>query len=193
MGHEEKPALPTPLLRPAAHTWGMAGQLILVNGASSAGKTTLCRALRDALPAPFLHFSLDFFMFDADVLPRTPEGKIKDWPTLRPNVFEGFNRCLPALLDAGNNLVVDYIIETPQMWAQFTEFLRGYDVFLVGVHCPVEELERREQARGDRRGGDARRDAATVHTFTAYDLELDCQTLLEQNVARVVEAWQARQ
>lgn len=74
----------------------MPASLILINGASSAGKTTLCRAVRDAMPAPFLHFSLDFFMFGANVLPRTPEGKIRDWPHLRPHVFQGFNRCLPC-------------------------------------------------------------------------------------------------
>ncbi|RJF72976.1 chloramphenicol phosphotransferase [Deinococcus cavernae] len=170
----------------------MPGSLILVNGASSAGKTTLCRALRDALPRPFLHFSLDFFMFDANVLPRTPEGRIRDWQQLRPRVFEGFNRCLPALLDAGNNLVVDYIIETPAMWAEFRHFLSGHDVFLVGVHCPIEELERREQARADRRIGDARRDAETVHTFTPYDLELDCTEPLAENVQKVIQTWETR-
>lgn len=170
----------------------MVASLILINGASSAGKSTLCRALRDALPRPFLHFSLDFFMFDANVLPRTPEGRVRDWKQIRPQVFEGFNRCLPALLDAGNNLVVDYIIETPEMWGQFREFLHGQDVFLVGVHCPLEELERREQARGDRNPGDARRDAETVHTFTSYDLELDCTEPLENNVQRVVNAWENR-
>lgn len=170
----------------------MSGSLILINGASSAGKSTLCRALQGALPVPFLHFSLDFFMFGSDVLPRTPDGRIRDWPTIRPQVFGGFNRCLPALLGAGNNLVVDYITETPAMWQEFCGLLRGCDVFLVGLHCPVEELERREAARGDRRPGDARRDAATVHTFTGYDLELDCQTPLAQNVQHVISAWQAR-
>lgn len=171
----------------------MPASLILINGASSAGKTTLCRAVRDAMPAPFLHFSLDFFMFGANVLPRTLEGKIRDWPHLRPHVFQGFNRCLPALLDAGNNLVVDYIIETPAMWAEFGQFLHGHDVFLIGLHCPAEELERREQVRADRRAGDARRDAETVHTFTHDDLELDCTEPLAENVQKVIRACENRE
>ena len=168
------------------------GALILINGASSAGKSTLAHALQGALPAPFLHFSLDFFLFGDRVLPRTPQGKLRDWTTIRPQVFQGFNRCLPALLTAGNNLVVDYIIETPQMWSEFRTLLAGYDVFLVGLHCPVAELERRERARGDRVMGDARRDALTVHTFTAYDLELSCQTPLAHNVLRVIREWAGR-
>ncbi|QLG12069.1 AAA family ATPase [Deinococcus sp. D7000] len=172
------------------------GQIILINGASSAGKTTLCRALRDALPdtlaGPFLHFSLDFFMFDADVLPRTPQGRIREWSRIRPQVFGGFYRCLPALLGAGNNLVVDLILENSAQWDQLRELLAPYDVTLVGLHCPVEELERREAARGDRRPGDARRDAQTVHTFVPYDLELDCRDPVLHNVERVVSGWTAR-
>lgn len=177
------------------------GQLILINGASSAGKTTLCRALRDALPdtatGPFLHFSLDFFMFDADVLPRMPRGKLRDWQRIRPQVFDGFYRCPLALLGAGNNLVVDIIIKTAQQWDRLRELLAPYDVYLVGLRCPLEELERRELARGDRRMGDARSAAQTVHTFGPHDLELDCEDALQHNVARVniarvVAGWLAR-
>ena len=79
------------------------------------------------------------------------------------------------------------------MWQEFWELLSGFDVFLVGLHCPVEELERREAVRGDRRVGDARRDAQTVHTFTGYDLELSCMTPLEENVTRIISGWHNRE
>lgn len=172
------------------------GQLIVINGASSAGKTTLCRALRNALPdtatGPFLHFSLDFFMFDADVLPRTPHGKVRDWQRIRPQVLGGFYRCLPALLEAGNNLVVDLIIEDESQRDCLRELLAPHDVYLVGLRCPLAELERRELARGDRHVGDARRDARTVHTFCAYDLAVDCEDALADNVAQITAGWLAR-
>src|SRR5215470_3033511 len=38
-------------------------QLILVNGPSSAGKTTLCRALQKAIPDPYLVVGFDDFVF----------------------------------------------------------------------------------------------------------------------------------
>lgn len=104
----------------------------------------LAHALRDALPVPFLHFSLDFFPFGDAVLPRTPDGTLRDWARVRPQVFDGFHRCLPILPDAGNNLVVDDVIETLQMWTQLQTLLRGHDVFLVGLPCLPAELERRE-------------------------------------------------
>ena len=37
------------------------GMVILVNGASSAGKSTLCLALREALEMPFWHYSIDHY------------------------------------------------------------------------------------------------------------------------------------
>ncbi|WP_264775205.1 chloramphenicol phosphotransferase CPT family protein [Deinococcus aetherius] len=168
------------------------GRLILLNGASSAGKSTLCHAIQTRIDEPFLQFSLDFLMFGARVLPRRdPEGPFS-WAEMRPRLFEGYYRCLPAFLGAGNNLVVDYIIETPEQWRRLVELLRPFDVFLVGVHCPLDELERRERARGDRHLGDARRDLLTVHTFTRYDFEVDSRRPPEENSERIIAAWHLR-
>jgi chloramphenicol 3-O phosphotransferase len=36
------------------------------------------------------------------------------------------------------------------------ELFAGLDVIFIGVHCPLEELERREKERKDRRKGEAR-------------------------------------
>ncbi|MEF2279230.1 AAA family ATPase [Deinococcus sp. YIM 134068] len=169
-----------------------AGKLILVNGASSAGKSTLCRALQASLGQPFLRFSPDFFLFDTDMLPgRGDEGGPFAWTNLRPQVFEGFFRCLPALLSAGNNLVVDSIVESREGMDRLVEVLGPFNVFFVGLHCPLPELERRELARGDRRPGDTRRDFGTVHSFGVYD-EVDSTQPLEMNVQIVIRAWESR-
>jgi len=39
---------------------------------------------------------------------------------------------------------VDHIIEQEQWLADLVELLAPFDVFFVGVHCPLPELERRE-------------------------------------------------
>jgi chloramphenicol 3-O phosphotransferase len=167
------------------------GRVILVNGASSAGKTTLCRALRSRIDAPFWHYSIDHFR--GDVLPwdRIKRGEFP-WPDLRPAFFDGFHRCLPALAAAGNNLIVEYIVETPRWMSELVMLLSRCDVFFVGVHCPPGELDRRERLRGDRRPGEAQRDYPTVHAHCIYDLEIDGTRDADDNADAVIAAWRAR-
>ena len=170
----------------------MTGKLILLNGASSSGKTLIARAVQARISQPFWHFSFDHLR-DGGVLPlsRVRSGEF-DWASMREAVFEGFDLSLPALLRPGNNLIVEHIIETRAWMSRLLNLLDGFDVFFVGVHCPLEELERREAARGDRRLGDASRDFHTIHEHAAYDLELDSTRSPETNADRLIQAWAAR-
>jgi len=79
------------------------GKIILINGASSAGKSTLARSLQQKLREPFLHLSFDHLR-ESNALPmaRIRNGEL-DWTLMRPAVFDGFHRCLPAFAKAGNN------------------------------------------------------------------------------------------
>jgi|SRR5271155_2773897 len=118
----------------------MNGKIILVNGASSSGKSTFCRALQARLGEPFWHFSIDHLR-GAGILPtaRIEKGDFS-WSGMRPAFFEGFHRCLPALAEAGNNLIVEHIIETKAWMSRLTHLLASFDVFFVGIHCPLSEL-----------------------------------------------------
>jgi chloramphenicol 3-O phosphotransferase len=115
-----------------------------------------------------------------------------DWARMRPAVFEGFHRSLPAFARAANNLIVDHIIEQQQWLADLVELLAPFDVFFVEVHCPLPELERRERQRGDRRPGEARRDFHALYRVPEYDLTADATQPNEDNVVRLITAWQAR-
>lgn len=67
------------------------------------------------------------------------------------------------------------------------------DVFFVGVHCPLPELERRELERGDRRIGEAQADYETTHAFAIYDVDVDTTFPADRNVDSVITAWKKRQ
>jgi chloramphenicol 3-O phosphotransferase len=169
------------------------GAIILLNGASSAGKSTLARALQRRLAVPFLRFSLDLFLFSGEVLPerRDAEGPFAK-TAMRQRLFDGYYGCLAALARAGNNLAVDIIIESMTQRRRLGAELARFDVFFVGVHCPLPELEQRESERGDRRIGDARRDLETVHGFGAYDVEVDATEPADLTADRIAAAWIAR-
>lgn len=114
------------------------------------------------------------------------------WEDMRPSFFAGFHASLPALAAAGNHLIVEHIVETQEWMDRLVALLSGLDVFFVGVHCPLDELERREQSRGDRRIGEARADFEATHRFCAYDIEVSSTLPAAENAKSIVAAWKQR-
>jgi chloramphenicol 3-O phosphotransferase len=170
------------------------GRIVLLNGASSSGKSSLARVLQATLPGPFWHFSIDHLMA-ASVLPqqRIDSGEFR-WRDLRRHFFEGFHRCIPALAQGGNNLIVEHIVETEAWMNRLLFLLADFDIYFVGVHCALPELERRATARGNGKLGEARADHAITHTFGRYDFEVDTSAELPEQIgAAVVAAWKTRQ
>jgi chloramphenicol 3-O phosphotransferase len=168
------------------------GKIIVINGPSSSGKTTLALALQRKLDMPFIRFSFDLFL-DHKAFPseQIKRGRFS-WDQMRPAVFRGIHRCLPALATAGNNLIFDHIIETKAWLYELVSLISGLDVFFVGVHCSLPELERRELQRGDRRPGEARQDFLTVHKIPVYDLEINAERPVEDNATLLIQAWKVR-
>lgn len=168
------------------------GKIIIINGPSSSGKTTLALALQKQLELPFIRFSFDLFMeYKAFPSEQINNGTFS-WEAMRPSVFRGLHQCVPALATAGNNIIFDHIIETKEWLHHLVSLISELDVFFVGLHCSLPELEKRETQRGDRNRGEAYRDFQSVHRVTSYDLELDSEHSLEDNVALLIQAWKKR-
>ena len=78
----------------------MSGRIILLNGASSSGKSTLAREMQAQLETPFLHLSSDQLV-DGGAIPRRGARPVRVGNAMRPRFFDGFHRCLPAMAGAG--------------------------------------------------------------------------------------------
>lgn len=170
------------------------GRIILLHGASSAGKSTLAKSIQRTLDEPFLHFASDHL---AVGLPERRErtGPFQWWGNARPRFFEGFHRCIASLAAAGNDLILDHVVELAEWRADLARMLQPFDVFLVGVHCSLDEIDRREQARGDRKAGEGRSHVEDdgIHGFGPYDLDVDTTARESADVAvDVVERWRRR-
>jgi chloramphenicol 3-O phosphotransferase len=156
----------------------------------------VAKALRDSFDEPFLYVSADQFVA-AGMLPRRSDdgGPFDWWHQVRPRFFAGFHRCLPALAHAGNDLIVEHVIEFRSWREELTALLADLDVFTVGVHCDLDELDRRERARGDRRAGEGRAhvEVNRIHTFGPYDFEVDTTAGVSPDlVASIRTSWQHR-
>lgn len=156
---------------------------ILLNGTSSSGKTTLATAFQRAMPEPTLYVSNDKFIFMAS------DQVLKD-DQVRPKVLlpllSAFHRSLPLIAACGFPMIIDHVIERKDWMAEIAEALDGLDVYFVKVECPLEELERRERARGDRQIGFAKMQLGWVHNHGDYDACVDTfHDRVESNVEKL--------
>lgn len=164
------------------------GRIVILNGTSSAGKSTIARSLQALLDGPALHLDVDHFR---QIFPRdyfdVPE---RDMFRARvAHALFGVNRVAAALAAGGDDVIVDIVLSRWDVLRDAVERFRPFQVLFVALHCPVDELERRETERGDRRRGLARGQAAWVHHAGTYDLELDTSRCLPEGCARqIVEA-----
>ena len=178
-----------------------AGRVVLLNGAGSAGKTSIAKALQDIAADVFLHVSMDAFL---DMLPAAslghPDGisfetteddghpsVVISTGSAGERAFRGMRHAIAAMARQGNNLIVDDVMLHGQM-AEYRRLLTDCTLFTVGVFAPLDVLEARERQRGDRMIGLARWQYQRVHAGMRYDLEVDtgrspplaCATLIKQ-------------
>lgn len=165
--------------------------IIFLHGASSSGKSSVARALQDRIDLPFWHVSIDHLR-DSGVLPlaRIKAGEF-NWKLMRKPFFDSFHASLAAYALAGNNLIVEHILDTPGWQAELAALFAPFDLLFVAVHCPVDVLRQRELERGDRPVGSAEQDFHTIHVGRRYDLELQSLDGVEANVDRVLASWRA--
>ena len=87
-----------------------AATIVLLNGTSSAGKTSIAKALQRVMDTPYLHVPIDSFedmMPERDIFgePGSPE-----WQPLFNRMLSGFHHSVAALAATGSNLVVDHLL-----------------------------------------------------------------------------------
>lgn len=179
-------------------------QIIVLNGAGSAGKSSTARALQEICGRPFLHVAMDAFL---DMLPAAmfghaegmifeklddggkPSVAIRTGPVMDA-AMRGMRRAIVAMAGQGNNLIVDDVILDPADEADYRALLLGFETRFVGLVAPLEALEARELARGDREIGLARWQYDRVHKGRVYDLEIDtAATTPAQNAVMIRAAF----
>jgi chloramphenicol 3-O phosphotransferase len=164
------------------------GQVIFLNGTSSSGKTTIARALQERLAEPYMHVSIDgfFYLYPERVWNPTRQEDIKVTVQLVPIVASGLHRSIAALAEAGNNVIVDHVLEEDEWLKECIERWAEMNILFVGVKCPLQILEQREAGRGDRNIGTARYQYDRVHAHGLYDVEVDTSVLDVNECARTI-------
>jgi chloramphenicol 3-O phosphotransferase len=175
-------------------------RVIVVNGASSTGKTSLIRALQNLLADDWLTFGVDRLIeamplrLDGhpDGLLIHADGRVVVGPAFKA-LEASWRDGLAAMARSGVRLVLDEVMfDGGDEQRRWNEALAGLRVLWVGVRCDPEVAAARELARGDRVAGMSALQAGRVHAGMVYDLEIDtshatpeaCARLIAEHVAR---------
>ncbi len=157
------------------------GIIVLLNGTSSSGKSSLVAALQDRFVEPALDAGLDKFIFMlaksaldthwGDIL-----GNLTRSGRLGHQLVSAMHTSIAAIARSGLNVVADHVLVEQRWLLQCTDLFDGFRVYFVGVHCPPGVLDTREVDRKDRTLGQARAQYALVHRNCLYDIEVDTCT-----------------
>ncbi|MEO7000955.1 MAG: chloramphenicol phosphotransferase CPT [Ktedonobacterales bacterium] len=173
--------------------------MILLNGGSSSGKTTLATCLQDVLPWPWLHLGVDTLI---DAMPKAllatetgiefgANGSVRPGSAFR-QLESAWMQGIAAMAHAGARIIIDDVfvsgVDARNRWQAA---LASVSVLWVGVYCDSAVATEREKGRGDRITGMAVLQARMVHAGIAYDVEVDTSEMsamkCAQRIAQLVD------
>ena len=159
--------------------------VVVLNGTSSSGKTTLARAFQSVAPTVFLNFSIDNVL---SALPAAAIHTITSGADISsigiPDLVRAYYACVRQLLELGHDLVIDHAITARYHAEHLVAAVDSHRVIMVGLESPAEVLVDREQARGDRRPGMAAAQLLRIHSWLIYDLTIDTSMVSPHDGAR---------
>lgn len=171
-----------------------AGTLVVLNGASSSGKTLTALALQPLLGPTCIRTGFDHMLarlrpFGSD--PDTWDDYLRWWARVlrfrltggRLQLFGRLHREAAALTRAGHPVIVETSLIDQRALYDAAACFAPLGGLFVGMKPPLEVSEQWEAGREDRTQGQARRHYARVHSHGVYDLLVDPSALTPQECA----------
>lgn len=179
--------------------------IILLNGTSSSGKTTIARILQEKSEEVLLLYGIDTLVqtafpakcdyppYDEKAIKVTfreidgqPHATLTVMPYMYP-VYQTAVQFYQKLSELGYTLIVDEVLFDAVRITQCFEILSSETVYFIGIRPEKEVVVRREKERGDRVPGLAAGLYDEVYNphFT-YDLTLDTGALTPEESAQKI-------
>ncbi|WP_342023013.1 chloramphenicol phosphotransferase [Arthrobacter citreus] len=172
-------------------------RVVVLNGGSSSGKSSITRTLQESLPGTWLTFGVDAFI---DALPGrgdSPRAGIVYRPAGTISVSPGYRAlediwyaALAGMAMSGAHLILDEVLLAGGTGQEHLgKMFHDLPVVWVGVRCEPEVAAARESQRTDRVPGMARQQALSVHGGMRYDVEVDTTHRSAEDCALDITRW----
>lgn len=158
------------------------GNIILLNGVTSSGKSTLSKELQGAFDEPYYYVAED--TFNEIICPFiTGKGKFTD-PNIMHKAVSVMYRLIRDFSDMGLHVIVDHILSDGRRLNECVNVLHEYPVMFVKVECDRDELFARARKRGyttPERLNQIDQQLKNIHKRNIYDVVISTSsnTILE--------------
>ena len=177
----------------------MRPEVIVLNGGSSSGKSSIATCLQRRLEGTWLTLGIDDLIramshgpadtTSGGTLEFTSDGSVVVGAAFR-SAETAWSEGLAAMARAGTHLIIDEVfLGGGESQARLRAGLKGLSVIWVGVLCRPEVAEARERQRADRNIGMARNQAERVHRGVDYDIVVDTSETAPDECAEAIVAW----
>lgn len=182
----------------------MRNKVIILNGSSSAGKTSITAEFKELAKECYYHLRMDtvhsmlprrylVYRDHYDINPKYPklseEGKkglyfntnmTCQYGEYGKNICNDMIDIIQLLASNERNLIVDYVLFGLEDIKVISQKLQNFDTYMIRVHCEPEELRRREKQRDDRLAGSAEATQKLIDTkYNDFVLNSTSKTPIE--------------
>lgn len=182
----------------------MKNKIIILNGSSSAGKTSITAEFKEIAKECYYHVRMDTIH---SMLPKkhliyerhnevnnqypqlTEEGRkgfyfdktgVCQFGEYARNISNDMIDMIQLLASNERNLIVDYVLFGLEDMKVISQKLQNFNAYMIRVHCEPEELRRREKLRGDRLVGSAEATQKLIDTkYNDFVLNSTSKTPIE--------------
>lgn len=171
----------------------MNNHIIILNGASSSGKSSILKELQLLFPEPYIGMGVDRFMsmvssahqgFGAHAeqmwaWKKSQDSTGKELMELKlghlgKRYIMAMYTCISQMAHEGFPVIVDDVCMDKALLQKIAaEILSEHTVYFIGVHCSLPVLEERERLRNNRVINSARGQYELVHQGYEYDFTVD--------------------
>jgi chloramphenicol 3-O phosphotransferase len=167
----------------------MSPTAIVLHGTTSAGKSSIARALQANSSTPVFHIAMDAFACMSNRGDMRSDAERNEAFRLHCQSLRSTLRNVAA---SHFDIVLDLVLRDEEEFVACLSVLSPRPIFVVGVWCPLAILEERERARGDRGKGMAREQFGHSAYERKYSMKVDTSAVSAEEAAHAIREFVSR-
>jgi chloramphenicol 3-O phosphotransferase len=159
---------------------------IVLHGTTSAGKSSLAKALQATAPVPAFHIALDAFVTMSNRRDMRSDAERAQAYRIH---CENLRSILARVAQTQFDIILDLVLRDEAEVDACLQVLRRRATYLVRVWAPLDILEERERSREDRAPGMAREQEDHPAYRRSYDLAVDTSVCTPEEGAAAIRSF----